>query len=68
MSLHMKMAHVGKNCVACGNCVKNCPVSAITVYKGLYALVNESKCIGCGRCRNACPAGVIELLPKRGAL
>ena len=26
-----------KECVACGTCVKVCPVGAISVYKGLYA-------------------------------
>ena len=36
-----------KECVACGTCVKVCPVGAISVYKGLYAA--------------ACPASVIEM-------
>ncbi len=63
-----KTARVEENCVACGNCVKSCPLSAITVYKGLYALVDENKCVGCGKCKNACPAGVIELYPKGGVL
>ena len=47
-------------CVACGTCVKVCPVGAISVYKGLYADVS-AKCVGCGRCSAACPASVIEM-------
>ena len=49
-----------KECVACGTCVKVCPVGAIAVYKGLYADVS-AKCVGCGRCSAACPASVIEM-------
>ena len=48
-------------CVACGCCVKVCPVKAISVYKGLYADVNRELCIGCGKCKNECPASVIEI-------
>lgn len=49
-----------KECVACGTCVKVCPVGAISVYKGLNADVS-AKCVGCGRCAAACPASVIEM-------
>lgn len=55
-----KAAYVGKNCVACGNCVKYCRLSAITVHNGLHAAVDYSKCVGCGKCAEACPAGVIR--------
>ena len=50
-----------RNCVACGCCVKVCPLKAIDVYRGLYAQVNEDKCVGCGRCAKECPATVIEI-------
>ena len=49
------------DCVACGCCVKVCPMNAITVYRGLYAQVDEDKCVGCGRCAKECPATVIEI-------
>lgn len=39
-----------RDCVACGCCVKVCPLNAIQVYRGLYAQVDEDKCVGCGRC------------------
>lgn len=48
-------------CVACGCCVKVCPLQAISVYKGLYADVNREKCVGCGRCASECPASVIVI-------
>ena len=34
-----------RDCVACGCCVKVCPLNAIEVYRGLYAQVDEDKCI-----------------------
>ena len=55
-----KKAVVEKNrCVACGVCMKACPKSAISIYKGCYALVEEAKCVGCGLCAKVCPAGCI---------
>ena len=40
-----------RDCVACGCCAKACPVSAVNIYKGMYAIVDASRCVGCGRCR-----------------
>ncbi|MEE1440513.1 MAG: 4Fe-4S binding protein [Christensenellales bacterium] len=48
-------------CVACGCCVKVCPIGAIEVIRGLYARVNGDRCVGCGRCAKECPASVIEI-------
>lgn len=49
------------DCVACGCCVKVCPMSAIQVIKGVAAQVDEGKCVGCGKCARECPASVIEI-------
>lgn len=57
--LSKKVAQVGQDCVACGNCVKYCPFGAITMYKGLCAIIDENRCKGCGKCVTACPADVI---------
>lgn len=48
-------------CVACGCCVKVCPLSAIQIWRGIRAEVNTDKCVGCGRCAKECPASVIEI-------
>lgn len=64
MSRIFKKAWVGKDCVACGNCVNHCPLNAISIHKGLYAVVDAHRCVGCGKCAKACPAGVIELLER----
>lgn len=57
-----KKAHVDINyCVACGICVKNCPIKAIKINKGLYAKVDFEKCVGCSKCSKICPASVIEM-------
>lgn len=62
-----RTALVGRECVACGSCVKACPAEALSIYKGLYARVGEALCIGCGRCEIRCPAGVISMAERKEA-
>ena len=50
-----------KACVACGCCVKVCPLQAIEVIRGIMAQVDAGKCVGCGKCARECPASVIEI-------
>ena len=56
-----------KVCVACGVCMKTCPKSALSVYKGCYAVADEEKCVGCGLCTRVCPAGCIEIRERSEA-
>lgn len=51
----------GAACVACGCCVKVCPLSAIRVWRGVRAEVDPGRCVGCGKCARECPASVIEI-------
>jgi len=53
-----------KQCVACGVCVKECPMQAVSIWKGCYAIVDENICIGCGKCDRSCPAGSIDILNR----
>ena len=55
-----------KRCVACGVCVKECPMGAASVWKGCYAVINPDICIGCGKCAKSCPAGSISVLDRVG--
>ena len=50
-----------EDCVACGCCVKVCPLGAIRIVKGIMAQVNMDKCVGCGKCAKECPASIIEI-------
>ena len=50
-----------KRCVACGVCENTCPLAAVKVYHGCYAVVEETVCVGCGKCAKSCPAGCIEM-------
>ncbi|MBQ2901837.1 MAG: 4Fe-4S binding protein [Agathobacter sp.] len=60
-----KYAEVDKNrCVACGVCVKECPMQAVSVWKGCYASVAKDICIGCGKCAKSCPAGSISVVDR----
>ncbi|MBN1375091.1 MAG: 4Fe-4S binding protein [Dehalococcoidia bacterium] len=48
-------------CRGIGDCVKICPVHAITM-DGKKASFDQSKCIGCGKCVVSCPSGAIKLV------
>ena len=50
-----------EDCVACGCCVKVCPLGAIVVVKGIAAQVDGERCVGCGKCARECPGTVIEI-------
>lgn len=56
-----RYAQVGDYCVACGSCVKVCPMGALSIWKGVVAQVEKDICVGCGKCVKECPAGTIEL-------
>lgn len=61
-----KVAGIGKECVACGCCVRVCPKEAIQIAWGISARVDQEKCVGCGKCAKVCPAAVIDIV-ERGA-
>ena len=51
------MAYViSDECVACGACSEECPVSAISEGDGKYE-INPEVCIECGACADTCPVG-----------
>ena len=49
-----------EKCDGCGECVEECPTSAISIKDG-KAVVNEALCKGCGACGGMCPAKAINL-------
>jgi ferredoxin len=59
-----RIANISHECVACGYCMKICPLRAISVPKGISAEIDENKCIGCGKCARACPAQVITIIER----
>ena len=73
---HNHVAHIDKSkCVACGQCAKDCPysaiinrkrpcqvackVKAISINEDNAAAIDNSKCIQCGACVYQCPFGAI---------
>lgn len=59
-----KIAQVSNDCVACGCCIKACMFNAITVPKGITAVVNADNCVACGKCKMVCPASVIKMIER----
>nr|WP_325238077.1 4Fe-4S binding protein [uncultured Oscillibacter sp.] len=64
MARSKRLARVGRECVACGTCMKVCPRAAIRVVSGVVARVNGELCIGCGKCAGVCPADVIAMVER----
>ncbi|MDD6473755.1 MAG: 4Fe-4S binding protein [Bacteroidales bacterium] len=55
------MAYViSDDCMACGTCIGECPVGAISEGADKYSIDPEA-CVECGTCAEACPAGAISL-------
>ena len=47
---------ISAECISCGACVDECPVSAIGEGSDFYE-INADLCIDCGACADACPVG-----------
>lgn len=45
------------SCVACGTCLPECPVEAIS--EGDIYVINPDVCIDCGTCAGVCPSEAI---------
>lgn len=53
------MAHkISDDCVACGTCVGECPVGAIS--EGSPYVIDASSCTDCGACVSVCPVNAIS--------
>lgn len=53
------MAHkINEECLACGACIDQCPVEAIS--EGDIYVIDADVCTDCGACVDVCPVGAIE--------
>ncbi|SJZ84343.1 4Fe-4S binding protein [Porphyromonas crevioricanis] len=53
------MAYViSEDCVACGSCIDECPVSAIS--EGDIYKIDPNVCTDCGTCAGICPSEAIH--------
>jgi uncharacterized protein (DUF362 family)/Pyruvate/2-oxoacid:ferredoxin oxidoreductase delta subunit len=51
-----------KNCIACGICVRSCPMQIMTLNKGMkHPEIEYSKCIKCLCCHEMCPEHAMYL-------
>ena len=47
---------ISDECISCGSCADNCPVSAISAGDDKY-VIDADTCISCGACADICPVG-----------
>ncbi|MBS3788634.1 DUF362 domain-containing protein [Candidatus Bipolaricaulota bacterium] len=51
-----------EKCEVCGSCVKWCPVDAISIKEGKYAIIDEETCYGCAECLTVCSFDAVSNL------
>lgn len=49
---------ISEDCAACGSCIDECPVGAISA--GDIYSIDAAACTECGTCADACPVGAIS--------
>ena len=49
---------ISVECIACGSCMNECPVDAISA--GDIFIVNADDCIDCAACAEVCPVDAIS--------
>lgn len=47
---------INDDCIMCGACADECPVSAISEGDSKY-VIDADACIDCGTCADVCPVG-----------
>ena len=50
---------ISDDCIACGACEAECPVSAISAGPEQY-IIDAATCIDCGSCAGVCPVSAIS--------
>lgn len=45
---------INDNCISCGACAADCPVSCISEGDGKFE-IDQDQCIDCGTCASVCP-------------
>ena len=47
---------INDDCISCGACADQCPVSAISEGDSKY-VIDADTCVSCGACAGVCPVG-----------
>ena len=50
---------ISDECLSCGACAGECPVSAISAGDSKY-VIDADACLDCGACAATCPVGAIS--------
>ena len=50
---------ISDDCISCGACENECPVSAISAGDDKYVIDPEA-CVDCGACAGVCPVDAIK--------
>ena len=49
---------INNDCISCGACLRECPVSAIVPAPKLYR-IDDRSCLDCGSCVPVCPVDAL---------
>ena len=60
--LYLFEVKINEKCVRCLNCLRSCPVGAISQKEDGSLEIDQKKCIHCYTCQEVCPNGGIDLV------
>ena len=50
---------INDNCISCGVCEPECPVSCISAGESIY-VIDPAVCIDCAACKEVCPVDAVD--------
>jgi pyruvate formate lyase activating enzyme len=64
ISSQPQLAFTPDKCIACGDCVKACPETALARNQAGRAVLDRARCTACGACAPVCDARALEMVGR----
>ena len=58
------LSYLPDKCIGCGDCVKVCPETALSLDASGKAVLDRGRCTGCGDCASKCDAQALQIVGR----